>query len=437
MPLSSASSLDKELGMLFYASTVEGIGGRIKWRLEDFVVEELAAPGRLLDPPLGGGYTLLLVEKKGIDTFTAARRLAKALKVPLNDVSYAGLKDANAVAVQRFSIKGMIPLSLETTPLTGLKILKVQPFHKPLAKKDLYGNRFTVTVRAIPLNPGEALSKVRMVIYQLMKRKGFLNYYGYQRFGTKRPNTHIVGRYIVKGDFEAAVNEYLFHAYPEEGIIVRRARTAGDLRESLRLMPKGMVYERRMLNYLIHHPNDYVGALRVLPKALLRLIVEAYQAYLFNKTLSYRVRAMRDYHLPMEGDYVVTEDRSFKVKDTSMVEKFSSMVEEGSACVAIPLPSYELRLQPPLPPFLEKVLKEEKVSLEDFKVEEFPYASLLSRPRKIVCKPEGFTIIEVDKDELNPPLTKLTLRFILERGTYATSLLRDILKPIDPSSSGF
>lgn len=56
---------------------------------EDFQVDEV------LDIPLSGDgeHLWLWVEKRGLNTEEAARRLARAAGVPLRTVSYAGLKD--------------------------------------------------------------------------------------------------------------------------------------------------------------------------------------------------------------------------------------------------------------------------------------------------------------------------------------------------------
>ncbi len=60
---------------------------------QDFQVDEV------LDIPLTGEgeHLWLWVEKRGLNTEEAARRIAKAAGVPLRTVSYAGLKDRQAL----------------------------------------------------------------------------------------------------------------------------------------------------------------------------------------------------------------------------------------------------------------------------------------------------------------------------------------------------
>jgi len=435
LPIPSSSPLDRSLGMLVYASTISGIGGRIRSAFEDFIVEELAEPGVLIEGPSQGDYVLALIEKRGMDTFKAALKLAERLRIPLSYVTYAGLKDASAVTVQRFSIKGLRPEALEGLSIPGLRVLRSHSYHKPLARGELYGNRFTVTIREVRLSLGEALSRVRAIMASLLKLNGFPNFYGYQRFGTRRPNTHVVGKLMLLRRYEEAVREFLFHAYPGESEQARKARMVGDYRLALKLMPKTLLYERRMLKYLINHPNDYLGALKSLPRPLLRLMVEAFQAYIFNKALSLRIEELADsYHLPFEGDFlIVAKGGLMKVKE---VNEALNLIKESRASLVLPLPSYELAIRGDdyIPRHLKRALDDEGISLKDFKVDFMPGIKLPLRFRSVTSKPKGFTVVNVLQE---PSSCTLTFRFTLERGVYATSLLRELMKPEDPLNAGF
>jgi len=45
-------------------------------------------------------------------------------------------------------------------------------------------------------------------------------------------------------------------------------------------------YEKAMLRHLQKHPNDYAGALRKIPKRILRIYTSAYQSLSFNEQLN-------------------------------------------------------------------------------------------------------------------------------------------------------
>ncbi|MHB8878485.1 MAG: tRNA pseudouridine(13) synthase TruD, partial [Myxococcaceae bacterium] len=77
-----------------------GCGGLFKATPEDFEVEEVPAY-----PPLGEGEHLFLwVEKRGRGTPEVAKTLARHFQVPERAVSYAGLKDRQAVTRQFFCL---------------------------------------------------------------------------------------------------------------------------------------------------------------------------------------------------------------------------------------------------------------------------------------------------------------------------------------------
>src|SRR3954462_14324863 len=90
-----------------------GIGGAIKQRPEDFFVQELP----LYEPSGEGEHVYTEVQKVGIPTFEAIKRLADALNVSSRDIGYAGLKDAKAITRQIFSIAGTT-----TEAVMGLKL---------------------------------------------------------------------------------------------------------------------------------------------------------------------------------------------------------------------------------------------------------------------------------------------------------------------------
>ena len=99
-----------------------------------------------------------------------------------------------------------------------------------------------------------------------IEMSGMPNYFGYQRFGTVRPNTHLVGRELVKGNLEAAVMRYLCSPYaakrPERQETRRYLEETHDFGGALRIYPHRRVVERMILDALRNNPIDFVGVLR-------------------------------------------------------------------------------------------------------------------------------------------------------------------------------
>ena len=76
------------------------LSAQIRTAPEDFVVEEL--PG--FEASGSGEHLLLTIEKRGMNTAFAAKRIAAWAGIGEMRVGYAGLKDRHAVTRQRFSV---------------------------------------------------------------------------------------------------------------------------------------------------------------------------------------------------------------------------------------------------------------------------------------------------------------------------------------------
>ena len=148
----------------------------LKATAEDFQVDEV------LDIPLTGEgeHLWLWVEKRGLNTEEAARRIAKAAGVPLRTVSYAGLKDRQALTRQWFSVQlpGKADPDMSSAENDTLKILKTARHKRKLQRGAHSANGFTL--RLTQLAGDTAAIDARL---QLIAQHGIPNYFGAQRFG--------------------------------------------------------------------------------------------------------------------------------------------------------------------------------------------------------------------------------------------------------------
>ena len=153
----------------------------LKATAEDFQVDEV------LDIPLSGDgeHLWLWVEKRGLNTEEAARRIAKAAGVPLRTVSYAGLKDRQALTRQWFSVQlpGKADPDLSGAENDTLKILKTSRHKRKLQRGAHAANGFTL--RLTQLNADKDALEQRQ---QQITRQGVPNYFGTQRFGWQGGN---------------------------------------------------------------------------------------------------------------------------------------------------------------------------------------------------------------------------------------------------------
>ena len=101
---------------------VPGIGGAIKETPDDFLVEEI--PSYL---PCGSGeHCYLTIEKCGITTLEAIRRIAQSLKIQERDIGYAGMKDAVGVTRQTISIQKLTPEKALALEPDGIRVVSAK-----------------------------------------------------------------------------------------------------------------------------------------------------------------------------------------------------------------------------------------------------------------------------------------------------------------------
>jgi len=456
MRLMRAPAVEALMGMEFYLTSSDGIGGRIRALPEDFVVCEVLLDGSVARPEAEmpevvqgkGSFFVCVLVKRNMDTFEAVEKIARSLGVPEGLVSFAGLKDARALTAQFITIRGLRLERLRRLRASGIKLVPLRLSTEPIGPEELAFNRFDVVVRGLELGEDELMERLEAFLSQVAELGGLPNFFGHQRFGTARPITHLIGRELVLGDVRRAVELFLSLPGPGEGRMAREARAylseTWDISGFIHMAPPGLRYERIMARHLLRRPGDYHGAMRKLPLRLRRLFVHAYQAYLFNRMLSRRASEGLPLSEPLPGDWVILLDHRGlpvweAVKATGAnLQELSELVRKGRASVAIPLPGFD---QPPSSGEqgeIEKaILAEEGVEPDDFKVNSMPELSSPGWLRPILIHPHFLDIPQVFDDLLNPGLKALRLCFDLPRGSYATVLLRELMKPSDPLKAGF
>ncbi|HLT39783.1 MAG TPA: tRNA pseudouridine(13) synthase TruD [Enhygromyxa sp.] len=159
------------------------VGGVIRARLDDFVVEELPAYESDGRP----GHLLLTLKKRGLTTEEALGQLSRRLQVPRAEIGLAGLKDRDAVTRQRVSVPDRAAAALAGFSHPNIELGEPEPHSHKLRRGHLRGNRFAITIRGTKLPPDEALRHAKAKLEQI-ERDGLRNYYGAQRFGNDGRN---------------------------------------------------------------------------------------------------------------------------------------------------------------------------------------------------------------------------------------------------------
>jgi len=448
------SELDKSLGLEVYATNTVGIGGAIRGSVDNFIVEEVLVDGSVARIGKNSGaqalrasssrqrYLLCILIKRNWDTLVALKKIAAQLGVDQTRIHVAGIKDAKAVTAQHITIENVTVEDVEEIRVKDVKILPIGYFRDELATFYLLGNKFNIVISKTDRSEKLIRETLAETMRQLEVMGGIPNFFGHQRFGTIRPNTHLVGRAIINRDFEQAGMLFLAKPNPHEHPESRQAReellSTHDFSRALESFPIQLRFERLMLRHLARKPSDFVGAFKRLPFKLQMLFVQAYQSYLFNRFLSMRI----SHGLPLTaaevGDFVVSVERSGlpmvktgKEVGMDSIAETNEMIKEGRLRVALPLVGFRQKLsQGTMGEFEERILDSEGANPSSFRVAEIPRISGQGDLRPVVSPVKEFNVHNIGNDQVN-------LGFMLFRGSYATMLLREIMKPDDPLAAGF
>ncbi len=174
------------------------LSGRIRKHNEDFQVDEI----QQFTPSGVGEHVWLKIQKTGENTDWVAKHLAQIANVPRRDVSFAGMKDRNAVTTQWFSVQmpgREAPDWQQGLQEKGLVSVEVRAEHRhdrKLKRGALKGNQFKLTIRDFQGAESELAEAINRI-----KEQGVPNYYGVQRFGHNGLNVEKAQKWFA-GDFK-------------------------------------------------------------------------------------------------------------------------------------------------------------------------------------------------------------------------------------------
>ena len=275
--------------LAYMTSDEPGIGGRLKQRPEDFVVEEIPRfelSGR-------GDYLYLGVEKRRRLTTDVVRILAEHLGIARERFTFAGLKDKHAVTRQLFSIQDPdddLTDSLQAFDDHGFKILWMDRHHHGLARGAHGGNRFVIRIRKVDASAVVAARR----IMERLAAGGAPNFIGEQRFGYRMDNA-ILGQLLMEARWQEFLD--LLLGRPMEGeiernVAARQAYDRGDYAAALDGWPTVHRFERQALGPLSRGAAAR-DAINGIDPTQLSLLLSAFQSHVFNHIIDARVRAGR------------------------------------------------------------------------------------------------------------------------------------------------
>lgn len=356
---------------------------RIKQIPEDFVVREIFEKQRVSKEEERGYYTWFTLKKTNWDIFRALKIISRKLGVSIKRFGYAGVKDKRAVTYQRVSVWNVTADRLKDVRIKDIELSDFKKKKERINLGDLKANSFRIVIRDIEEKEKDKIEK------NLEKlKKGFVNYFGDQRFGFRK-NTHLVGKEILRNHLKEAVWIYLTKE-GDENEEARKFREnlskTKDFRKALKECPRQLHNELVLLEHLLKNPNDYAGALRKIPKKFRRMFVHAYQSHLWNEIAKFS----KEKRIPLIG---------FRTD----LSKYKTIKQ------------------------IKKILESENIQTLDFLLKSMPELSSEGKERDRIVKVKRMKW-KFEKDEKNENKLKCKLRFEITKGSYATVLVSEVLK---------
>ena len=398
--------------MIWSSGNLPGTGGSYKLCPEDFFVEELP-----LYPCSGQGEHLFLqIEKRGLSTPEMLRQISACLKIAPRDIGYAGLKDAQAITRQTISLPARCEKQLARLEQLQLRILSSNRHDNKLRLGHLAGNRFRLRIR----KPDPQARQRADRILQHLEKQGVPNRFGEQRYGLLG-NSHRLGQLLLSADYSGFCHEFIGDPQRIENSKWRRAAQLfhdGNPAAAAGQLPPRMSDEKRLLE-MIARGQAPKAAVLALPKIMLRLYISALQSWLFDQLLKQR---MPDLGILQAGDLALkhVNGACFLIADPKSEQ---SRADQFEISPTAPLFGSKIKLAEQVPGDHEhRLLKQFGLRQENWKLGDGLTMTGERRALRVPLSASATTQIEGD----------LQLDFCLPRGSYATSVLNEVIKQPSP-----
>jgi tRNA pseudouridine13 synthase len=378
---------------------------KLKARPEDFQVEERL---KLRLKP-AGAYSIYRLEKRFWNTLDVITHLEQ--RHGLRKLSRAGLKDRYAQSVQYLSIPGRGPRQIieknYTLRLAGMA-------DEPVSRDVLLGNTFRVTLRALTDEESSAI----LSALPKVSRFGFPNYYDEQRLGSARHGQGFIARRLIAGHFNGALRLWLGTPSAADDTQMRRRKTAieehwGDWPRILGLAPPEAQPAIRHLNL---NPKDFKGAVYLVPRPLLELFVNAYQAWLWNEILAALLAELK----------VPLRQLEYSLGTLAFYDELSPTDAKYLAKLVIPAPGPDAEFASERAARVTtQILTREGLNLDQLELKlRIRGVFFKAYPRQAVVTPERLKASAPEPDDMYPGRKKIVISFFLPPGSYATMLIK-------------
>ncbi|KAG9396793.1 Pseudouridine synthase, TruD [Carpediemonas membranifera] len=425
---------------------------------ETIVLKHAKRPREAPWPDPAHKHLHFVLYKENRDTSATIKRLAMFTGTSNSFFAWAGTKDKRGVTVQRVSGFKIRPEKLlaavakinaeakdEARVLVGNFSLGDQ-----LGLGDLSGNRFDLILRDLEGDSEDIASACKS-----LAERGFVNYFGLQRFSTTKIPTHQVGAHLWRRDFEAAL-DLMMTPLESDSDTERAAKEHWLTTREMGPLPGCIGRFNGALKAILgpikikgYSRGSIIEGFSKLHKNDRSMFLAAYQSYVFNLATTHRLSQSKDSLIV--GDLVLKDK---KARNPTIVteEDVTSSVYSISDVV---LPLFgETTIFPKnaTGEFMKELIAAEGIVMEECRQPftqmgayrgilnsasdvEWDIVSYSSPDSKLTLTErdqlEGTTLPESDEAKTR---RALHISFSLASSTYATMALRELMKEtVDPT----
>ncbi|MBS3138798.1 tRNA pseudouridine(13) synthase TruD [Candidatus Woesearchaeota archaeon] len=322
---------------------------------EDFAVEEITNVKKSK-----GRYCYFWLEKRNMTTQDAVDRISQIIH---KRIGFAGNKDKKAVTKQLCSAE-VRRETIEHMKVKNINLIFYGFGDVPISLGDLKGNKFRIVVRDIDI--------------KVKKISSIINYFDEQRFSQ---NNCEVGQAIVRKNFRKAVELI--------------ASGKGD-------------YNKKVQDFSLKNKTNAVGALRLVPLKILRMMVHAYQSKLWNDTVEQLIeRTGKFRRISYSQGQLAFPETKVKNREIPIIG-FDTVVKDKDVRA-----------------IMDEIVRRENMLFRDFIIREIPELTSEGVSRDMVVSVKKFKAITSEDDIFNGK-DKVTLSFELPKGSYATMVVKTL-----------
>ncbi|WP_178139958.1 tRNA pseudouridine(13) synthase TruD [uncultured Campylobacter sp.] len=197
-----------------YALTHTPIEAYFSKNSDDFVVREIP----LYEFSGDGEHLIVEISKKDMTTQEALHVLSEVTGAKMRDFGYAGLKDKQGMTTQFISIPRKFESNLANFSHEKIKILSLNVHKNKLRIGHLKGNSFFIRLKKVLPSNAKKLEQAFVSIDKM----GYANYFGYQRFGKFGDNAETGLELLKNGTINGKksknvkLNDFLISAYQSD-----------------------------------------------------------------------------------------------------------------------------------------------------------------------------------------------------------------------------